>query len=169
MNIEHLDGGSIRRTDDPGEPTTGVPRISIADDEIDILTEAARGKIVLEIGTGLGVSTRAMAVSAQTVITVDPDPWVRDTIAPTLPRNVLHIATIDDIPDDIQFTMAFIDGDHSTESTRRDIMTVRKLCTVGTRIWVHDAKYPNVAAALDPYIWEILPTTHGLAWWDIKI
>ena len=22
MNIEHLDGGSIRRTDDPGEPTT---------------------------------------------------------------------------------------------------------------------------------------------------
>lgn len=169
MNIEHLEGGSIRRTDDPGEPTTGKPRISIADDEIDILTEAARGHIVLEIGTGLGVSTRALAQHAKSVITVDPDPWVKEHIRHTLPGNVLHVATIDDIPDGIPFNMAFIDGDHSTESTLRDIKTVRELCTVGTRIWVHDAKYPNVAAALDPYIWEILPTTHGLAWWDIKI
>jgi predicted O-methyltransferase YrrM len=164
MNIEHLNGGSIRRTDDPGEPTTGKPRISIADDEIDILTEAARGQIVLEIGTGLGVSTRAMAVSAQTVITVDPDPWVAETIAPTFPDDVLHIATLDDIPTTVVFTMAFIDGDHSTESTNRDILAAWERVMVGGRIYVHDAKYPNVAAALTGYGWKHIPTTHGLAY-----
>ena len=165
MNIEHLDGGSIRRTDDPGEPTTGKPRISIAQDEIDILTEAARDHIVLEIGTGLGVSTRALAQHARTVITVDPDPWVAETIAPTLPRNVLHLPTLDDIPDTVVFTMAFIDGDHSTESTNRDILAAYMRIVAGARIWVHDAKYPNVAAALHGF--KHIPTTHGLAYLNI--
>jgi predicted O-methyltransferase YrrM len=163
MNIEHLDGGSIRRTDDPGEPTTGKPRISIADDEIAILTEAARGQIVLEIGTGLGVSTRAMATTAHAVITVDPDPWVAETIAPTFPDNILHVPTLDDIPATVVFTMAFIDGDHSTESTERDILQCVYRLPVGARLYIHDAKYPNVAAALIGD-WKHIPTTHGLAY-----
>jgi hypothetical protein len=164
MNIEHLDGGSIRRTDDPGEPTTGVPRISIAADEIQILTEAARGHTVLEIGTGLGISTRALAEYARMVVTVDPDPWVAETIAPTFPDNVLHVPTIDQIPFNSAFTMGFIDGDHSTESTRRDIFDCTVRLPIGSRIYVHDAKYPNVAAALTGYGWKHIPTTHGLAY-----
>ena len=175
MSYEHLDGGSIRRTDDPGEPTTGVPRISIAQDEIDILTEAARDKIVFEIGTGLGISTRALAQHAQIVVTMDPDPWVRDVIAPTLPANVIHVAKwahIDDALPDTEFTMAFIDGDHSTKSTHGDISLCWGICDYGARIYVHDAKYPNVSAAFAQQgvwsytdaIWKHIPTTHGLAY-----
>jgi hypothetical protein len=167
MNIEHLDGGSIRRTDDPGEPTTGVPRISIAADEIQILTEAARGHTVLEIGTGLGISTRALAEYARMVVTVDPDPWVADTIAPTLPLDVIHVPTFDDIPTNIAFTMGFIDGDHSTASTERDILQCVYRLPVGGRLYVHDAKYPNVAAALTGEGWHHINTTHGISWKEI--
>ena len=166
MSYEHLDGGSLQRTDDPGEPTTGKPRISIAADEIRILTEAARGHVVLEIGTGLGISTRALAEYAKAVITVDPDPWVKQHIRPTLPGNVLHIVSLDKFDNTIPFTMAFIDGDHSTESTTRDINTATDRCLPGSRIYIHDAKYPNVAAALTDK-WKHIPTTHGIAYLDI--
>lgn len=96
--IPHPKGGRYR-ADDPGEPTTGVPRVSIADDEVELLASLVAGKRVLEIGTGLGVSARAMASTATEVVTVDIDPWVHANVWPLLPRNVRCCA---EIPDDRQ-------------------------------------------------------------------
>ncbi len=52
-------------------------------DQIEALV---RGLDVLEIGTGLGVSTEWMARTAHSVVTVDIDPWVWKHVFPYLSR-----------------------------------------------------------------------------------
>ena len=163
MNEETLDGGSIRRTDDPGEPQTGQPRISITKDEARILCTMAVDKFVLEIGTGLGVSTHALAASAKSVVTLDIDPWVHENVWPTLPKNVYCIKSIEDIRWD-DFNMVFIDGDHNTEAARRDILLADLVLKPGGKVVLHDTKYPNVRAACDGPEWSHIDTHHGLSW-----
>ena len=165
MNLEHLEGGSIRRTDDPGEPQTGIPRISIAEEEARILAHMATGKYVFEIGTGLGVSTRAMAATATWIYTHDIDPWVHDTIWPTLPYNVTGITTIDQL--EYHPGLVFIDGDHNTDKVKADIDLAHSVCEPGAMIVCHDTNYPNVAEALTGSNWNHINTTHGLSWKEI--
>ena len=162
MNEETLDGGSIRRTDDPGEPQTGQPRISIAEQERDILAHMATGHYVFEIGTGLGVSTRALATTATWVYTLDIDPWVHDYIWPTLPSNVTGITTIDEL--EYHPGLVFIDGDHTTPAVIADINLAMSVCEPGAIILLHDTKYPNVRAACDGPEWSHIDTHHGLSW-----
>jgi len=165
MNYEHLEGGSVRRTDDPGEPQTGVPRISIAEEEARILAQLAHNRTVLEIGTGLGISTRALATDAIHVHTYDIDPWVHHTIWPTLPTNCTGIDDKDFCDADID--MVFIDGDHSTKATVADIQWAEERLWPGGIIAVHDTNYPNVAAALTGEGWHHINTTHGISWKEI--
>lgn len=147
-------------SDDPGEPSTGKPRLSISDNEANILVGLAAGRMVFEIGTGLGVSTRALARYAISVITQDIDPWVAITIAPTLA--VLPNVTC--IQDRRKYEplvdLVFIDGDHNTDAVTEDITFARSLHP--HLIVLHDAKYPNVARALDDN-WLIIDSEHGLA------
>jgi predicted O-methyltransferase YrrM len=157
MTVLEAVGGSWRRSDDPGEPTTGEPRVSITGDEALLLSALAVGRDVLEIGTGLGVSTRALAETARWVVTVDVDPWVRKVIWPELPENVI-CATNAEL--DRTFDMVFIDGDHSTDAVRRDIDTAQRLAPCGL-IVAHDAIYPHVRAAFDDR-WRIIETEHGI-------
>lgn len=146
--------------DDPGEPTTGVPRLSITRDEALILELLAAGKYVLEVGTGLAVSTNALAHSAVRVMTVDPDPWVHSTIWPYLPENVdvrSSLETVEGI-----FDMVFIDGDHEAPSVARDVEECLRRVAPGALIVAHDANYAEVAEGLGEG-WYVIPTTHGLA------
>lgn len=161
MNLIAAEGGSYRHGSDPGEPTTGKPRLSVTDDEAAILSVWARNETVLEIGTGLGVSTRMLAKYAAHVTTVDIDPWVQETIWPTLPDNVTGAPSTTDLLVGV-FGMAFIDGDHSTAATRADIDTATRLVGPGGLIVVHDVNYGNVRKALTEDDWQFLNTHHGL-------
>ena len=109
MTLELDSNGSYRHLDDPGEPTTGDPRLSVTDEEAAILSVLAHGRTVVEFGTGLGVSTRALAQTAQLVCTVDVDEWVQDTIWPDLPVNVVCHVDRSELP--TQADMVFIAGD----------------------------------------------------------
>lgn len=152
------ESGSYRHADDPGEPTTGKPRLSVTDLEANILAALVAGRDVLEIGTGLGVSTRAMASKALSVTTVDVDPWVHENVWPTLPDNVARWngAAIAG-----RFDVVFIDGDHSTEAVIADLATARIYVRPGGMIIAHDVNYDTVRAGLDGD-WHFVPTTHGL-------
>lgn len=152
--------GGYRHDDDPGEPTTGLPRVSITDEEADLLASFASGRTVLEIGTGLGVSTRALASSALKVTTVDVDPWVQATIWPTLPDNV---ECLTEVPTGRRFGLVFIDGDHTPEAVQRDVALAESLLDDGGLIVAHDSAFDHVRGALGPGAWVHHPTRFGLS------
>ena len=147
--------GSYLHPDDPGEPSTGLPRLSVTDEEAALLTEWVAGMTVLEIGTGLGVSTRALAESAVTVHTVDVDLWVHEMIWPYLPDNVVPHKTVGTVP---MVDAAFIDGDHSLEAVAWDL--AQATSRASKLLMAHDY-HPTEEALGDG--WEVMPTAHGLA------
>lgn len=157
--IPHPKGGWVRQ-DDPGEPQTGVGRISISELEAGILAAVAADRTVIEIGTGLGVSTRALASTARSVTTVDIDPWVHETIWPDLPD---HVERLRSLPADGQWDVAFIDGDHNRLAVRTDL----RWCYPRVHVIVaHDTNHQAVRAECDrvgPFVY--LRTEHGLGLW----
>ena len=134
--------------DDPGEPGSGFQRLSVNDVEAKFIAEFAYDRIVLEIGTGLGVATRAMAKVAKEVHTVDIDPWVLKTIVPDLPDNVFFYEKLTATKPHAPFDMALIDGLHSFEQVKKDIPAVMKLVKPGCPILFHDYKMQTVARAI---------------------
>lgn len=157
--MQRDDSGSWRRDDDPGEPSTGKPRLSVTDLEASILSALVHNLTVVEIGTGLGVSTKALARTANRVHTVDIDPWVHSDVWPTLPPNVIRHKDTSKLPAVVD--AMFIDGDHSTAATAADI--AEAMARSMLLILIHDVKYPSVRQALpEPDKWLILPTEHGI-------
>lgn len=134
---------------DPNEPEMGHGRWSVTAEEGAWLRDRVYGKTVVEIGTGLGVSTRYMAESAHLVITCDIDPWVRREVWPDLADldNVLFMGSIAAIvcthewPD-----VVFIDGRHSAEAVQRDILAARAMLKDGGEIILHDTQAASVKA-----------------------
>lgn len=124
-------------------------RASVTNQEALILADLAEGKRVLEIGTGLGVSTVALAHKAHSVVTVDPDEWVRGNVdAGTAVHMVASLADTDG-----PFDLAFIDGLHDIESVRRDIEGALRLVKPGGMIAFHDLGQSEVAAAVNSFEW----------------
>lgn len=160
------ENGSYFDEDDPGEPSTGIPRLSVTEEEAKILSAIAAHRKVLEIGTGLGVSTRALAKWAKWVVTIDIDPWVHENVFPDLEQhgNVSVADNRDDFPHKHDFDIVFIDGDHNLPQVKEDIRFARSHCH--GIIVCHDAKYSDVSLATDG--WLTLDTTHGLAIWPCQ-
>lgn len=158
MLTPHYRGG-YRHDDDPGEPSTGEPRISITDEEAELLASYATGRNVLEIGTGLGVSTRALASTGNQVTTVDVDPWVWVEVWPTLPANVECLKAT---PHGCRFGLVFIDGDHTPAAVARDVALAETLLEAGGLIVAHDSAFDHVRGALGPG-WEHHATRYGLS------
>ena len=110
--------------------------------QAEVLAGLAKGKRVLEIGTGSGVSTRAMAKTALNVATFDVAQRVRDMIWPTLPKNVMPY---DRRHEGLQqggnnFGLVFIDGDHGHQAVVADINEVAPLMS-RYGLWVfHDCQ-----------------------------
>ena len=154
------DGLGYIRKDDPGEPIVGKPRISITDAEALILGGLVLGKTVLEIGTGLGVSTRALAKYASSVTSIDIDSWVQQTIWPELQQEFANVAfATGRIAQRVD--VVFIDGDHDTDAVRSDIAYARTCLSPNGLMIAHDVNYENVQRALDGR-WQLIPTEHGL-------
>lgn len=130
IRLVRHENGNYFCPDDPA----GDGRRSVSDQEAEILASAALGKRVLEIGTGLGVSTRALASTARHVWTVDTSPWICEFVFHDLPENVTPTMVRDLVrgPCDL----AFIDGEHSAQALAADIAFAVSL---GAReIWLHD-------------------------------
>lgn len=120
--------------------TDGLPRLSVTDEECEILTKLASGKRVLEIGTGLGVSTRAIAKSARSVVTVDIEPWC---IQQEFPANV---EARPDMPSDLStFDWVFIDGGHDYLEVMEDVRRTKPI----PMLVLHDVYLSHVQQALD--------------------
>jgi hypothetical protein len=148
MNLVAVNNG-FECPDDPGEfEETGVrgqKRWSVNEIEARLLSELFRGLVVLEIGTGLGVSTRAIAKTASWVHTADPDPWVKENVAPSLPENVLFWDSTDGMP---VCKAAFIDGLHTLDQCKKDIAIAKKLVKPGGIIVFHDFQILGVKEAV---------------------
>lgn len=157
--LQECPGGGWRCNLDPGEPTTGRKRISIAEEECRLLSILATKRNVLEIGTGLGVSTCALAATAAHVTTIDPDPWVREQIAPDLPNNVTATTCLEQSG---MYDLAFIDGDHSLAAVQHDVSAAFQMVTANGLIVAHDSHDPTVRRALGDG-WYFVGTTFGLA------
>lgn len=141
-----LPEGAERRDDDPGEPLIGTPRISVASDDAALLRRLATG-ICLEIGTGLGRSTRALAEVCTTVHTVDIDPWVATTIRPELERdcpNVISVRSLSHLQPWPSYDTAFIDGAHDAASVARDVEAVWPIIRSGGLLLMHDTRAGSV-------------------------
>lgn len=156
--------GSLVADEDPGEPGTNKPRVSVTAQEALVLAALARGARVLEIGTGLGVSTKAMAKTAARVVTVDIDSWVQENVFPTL-GGVACFADIAPLLSD-RFDVIFIDGAHDIESVVHDIETAQSLLAKEHGvILLHDHKLSGVQKALAQLGLTpvVINTTHEIA------
>lgn len=167
LHLAEDEAGAWSTPDDPGEPGyqgqvwDEMPRRSVTREEGGYLSTLARGRTVLEIGTGLGVSTRYLAATARSIVTLDVDRWVQDTIWPGLVE--LGVMARAQRPDGAQFDLVFIDGNHSRAAVAADI---QRALGVATQMLVfHDTKRASVIwamrDALPGPIWETR-TTNGL-------
>lgn len=167
-DLKRTGKGSWFSPDDPGEPMIGKARVSVSDEEAKILSALGAGRRVLEIGTGLGVSTRALARFAKYVHTHDIDPWVQANVWPQLHEDLdpflYTLTTRANCVDNMRgyWDLVFIDADHSTVAVLEDVAFARELDPAV--IVLHDVAYENVEnamLALDGD-WFKIDTEHGL-------
>jgi predicted RNA methylase len=125
-------------------------RLSVNDHEAELIGGMVRGLHVLEIGTGLGVSTRALAMSARKVVTIDIDPWVQENIWPVLLDDLPNLEVHSEIPwDAAPFEAVFIDGDHSEKAVLKDIDFSKPFARADCVYIFHDSKYTSVRNAIE--------------------
>ena len=140
--------GGYFETSDPGEEgyPGKPPRGGIDDSEGRILSILSRGKKVLEIGTGLGISTKYLAQTAASVDTVDPDPWVKSDVSPKLPENVCFHETI---PQGSRYDLIFLDGNHAAASVVSDFEACRPLLHETSIVVFHDLFLETVREGIE--------------------
>lgn len=166
MTLEPLENGAYRCLEDPGEPGyDGLPRrISVTAHEAQVLRAMAAGRAVVEIGTGLGVSARAMATTAMRLTTIDNDPWVQTRIWPTLPARVRTLAHTGAAcwPADL----VFIDGLHTAAALEIDIREAVRLLDrrTASAVLFHDIELAVVRDTILRYWSRIVPICPNLGW-----
>ena len=127
---------------DPGEPGRNQPRWSVNDAEAKIIGELCKDCRVLEIGTGLGVSTRAILKQAKCVYTVDIDPFVIEKVFPELQNEFYgRVACFKELNrewESMPLNAFFLDGFHEYNQCKKDIAAARPWLTKGAIMIFHD-------------------------------
>jgi predicted O-methyltransferase YrrM len=119
----------------------------VTPEEAQILQREATGLRCLEIGTGLGVSTMALAVTAASLCSVDSDDWVHDAVIPELSLDdVVFVRELSEVTG--RFDMAFVDGCHTKASVLRDLQFVATALEPEGRVFIHDCYIADVAEAI---------------------
>lgn len=165
------DGDGFVHPADPGEPGYDGQhkRVSVTPLEAEMLAVMFTGMKVLEVGTGLGVSTAAIARTCQELVTIDPDAWVGANIAPHLPQRVAFVQCFEAIRDSQllkgrYFDGAFIDGCHREHQVAADVRNALRRLRPGGLLVLHDFSSQEVrdgarAAGIDPFHFH---TRYGL-------
>jgi hypothetical protein len=147
MSLVPTGRGNYAHPEDPGESgykSGPIPRLSVTDKEAGHLARLFAGKTVIEFGTGIGVSTKAIASTAKHVYTCDPDPWVRSAIVPGLPVNVSFFV---EFPDNLRADGAFIDGHHGQDETLADIRYAAEHTNCDPLV-IHDTNINSVSLGI---------------------
>lgn len=142
-------GWQARR--DPNEPLHDHGRWSVTTDEGEYLRETVRGRGVIEIGTGLGISTRFILESCRWLVTCDIDPWVQSTVWPDLVEcgPVLFCSDASrlvHLPVAAQVT--FIDGCHEHAWVMADLHLALGITLPDGLILLHDVNYQPIVRAV---------------------
>lgn len=153
-------------------PTTDAPHAvhtSMTENERDELIALSEDKDVLEIGSANGFSASAMALGgAASVTAVDPHSWVPGS-QPAMEGHLRAYGVEDKVTiiaetfftafeglRDRRFGFIFIDGDHSYETVKFDVIHARKLLAPGGVIACHD--YDECCCAgVRPALDELFP------------
>lgn len=128
----------------------------MARNELERLADLARGKLVLEVGAHLGLSTIALASTAERVFSIDwhrGDQFTRGWgftagkyLQNLITHNVLQrvvpiIGSCYDVAEvlaDETFDVVFIDADHSYDAVKRNIELYQPKMKPGGVICLHD-------------------------------
>lgn len=138
--FEHK-GTGYMSAQDPGEPGYQIVlrRTSITDEEGRLLSALVRDRKVLEIGTGLGVSTRYLAATAYHLTTVDTDPWVQACIHSVL----TDVTCLQELPSKGEWDVVFVDGNHVKDQAVKDVRWALEHVVKGGLVIVHDINHRN--------------------------
>lgn len=137
----------------PMNPAPDGPPIltSITQAEADELSSLAEGAKVLEIGAAYGFSTVVMALTAESVVSIDPH-RTHDSYGMLLSnvhqyrvdkrvdvrRDTSQFVLPELVAESMGFDLVFIDGDHTTAGVSHDIEWSLKLIRDGGVIAIHD-------------------------------
>lgn len=158
----HLPWRPVPALEDGGPPI--LTSLTVA--EANALMTLARDKDVLEIGAAYGFSTVTLALTAASVVSVDPHAThnsyeilmsnltqyrVADRVE--VRRQMSQTAMPDLLAQGYSFDLIFIDGDHTAAGAGHDIEWALKLIAPGGTIAVHDVLEtcccPEVAPVTD--------------------
>jgi predicted O-methyltransferase YrrM len=134
----------------PSAKGTGPTRWSVSEPQALMLSQLAKGKRCLEIGTGTGFSTEALAKTATHVSTFDVDDEVRRLVWPGLPKNVIPYDRRHEGLSQAgrEFDLIFVDGQHHQPAVKKDILEALPLMK-REALWVfHDAQMHGVERAI---------------------
>jgi hypothetical protein len=148
LQLRQIENGCYESPFDPGEPVYNKRRLSITPQEGMILAALAEGKTVLEIGSGLGVSTHYLASRAQHVTTIDIDPWVQSNVWPVLER-LPNVQCFTDVPQGLTVDLCFIDGCHVPPFVLADIVRGRHVVVNGGALVFHDTAIAAVRDTIE--------------------
>lgn len=131
-----------------------------------------RPKAAIEIGTFRGGSLQTIARFSETVVSIDIDPTVQETLAPKFPEvkfitgdssQLLPEVFADLEARDIDLQFVLIDGDHTPEGVRRDVETVLTYTPRSPMvILMHDSFNPGCRSGMLTADWESSPHVHCL-------
>lgn len=157
-------------------------------DELDWLRNAARNRVVIEVGIWKGRSTAAMAETATMIVAVDT--WPENSVESSITGNTAkdarleaydnlrafgHVLIIED-RDDVRHVprikdgdcgLLFIDGDHSKAGVAADLL-FDELVAAGGVIAGHDSNYASVREAIAERYGDAVRYGPGSIWWVAK-
>lgn len=158
-----------------------------------LATQAYEHKFIVEVGSFLGRSTRAMADNTSGLVFAFDD-WFgprdinldgREHCYEVFVKNMSDLidygkvivikgdhGDISVIPEWLSPDMVFIDGSHEYESVKRDIYTWKAKLASGGLLCGHDAQLPGVRQALDESCpgWEVSCSTEfGTQIWSMPV
>lgn len=160
---------------------------SITEPERALLTDLARDKKVLEIGSAYGYTTCFMAQVATEVLAVDPHagygampgslPAMRQHIAALGIENIEMMIGLSQqvlpifISDGMTFDLVFVDGDHRYASAQFDLAHSWPLVAEGGAMAVHDygeITCPEVVPAVDDWFRD-LSNGQAASWSEVNV
>jgi predicted O-methyltransferase YrrM len=134
-----------------------LPEGWLTEDEARELRRLAKGKTVLELGAWKGRSTVAMAGVAKYVVSVDRHQGIEEEggsdSLPDYLKSVRILSNVAIVVADFSrfcpllcdyFDLAFVDGDHDTESVARDTLTALDHVSPSGILAFHDWDFDSV-------------------------